>query len=176
MDKGRIGLNEGMLASVLAGCLFVSLTSCAIRPEPKEAWVDLPKPRLLAAPKAVVEQSGADMGREILENHRRSVEMQRVGAQTLSTWMSSAHLKVLDLTPLRVSKTHESLPKAQKVRASEVTSQLKNFRGTVVLVGYQQGQDDLTMAYEKLIQEPGLRVMVLDGGIEAWSAFVEGGQ
>jgi hypothetical protein len=115
------------------------------------------------------------LAHDILENHRRSVEAQRVGPQTLSLWMSSSKLKVLDVTPLRISKTYEPLPKAIKTSPSLVKNTLDGFRGAVILVGHRDGADDLRKAWSSLKELPGLDVMILDGGIEAWSAFVEKG-
>ena len=156
--------------------LVAGLCSCAVQPEKKESWVDLPQPRILKTKPAIEMESPSVITQRMLDHHRMGVEPQRVGAVTLSTWMSSSSVQVWDLTPDRVSKKYKPLPKARKVLPSLAKASLGDFRGTLVLVSHDQGRDALMEAWTQLKDIPDLDVMVLDGGVEAWSTLVENQQ
>jgi hypothetical protein len=160
--------------TAFSSCLIIlGLSSCAVQPEIKESWVDLPKPRILKAKPAIEIESPSMMSQRMLDNHRKGVEPQRVGAVTLSTWMGSSSLQVWDLTSDRISKKYEPLPRSKKVVSSLAKASLGDFRGTLVLVSHDQGRDALIEAWAQLRDIPNLDVLVLDGGVEAWSALME---
>lgn len=148
--------------------------SCAVQPEPKESWVELPKSRVLEPAPAVRKDSALVSAQRVIDRDRSSMEPERVGVSTLSSWLHSPHLQIWDLTPEKISTSYEPLPKAIKVDPQQAGASLKGFKGTVVLVGHRDGRDEVYGAWRQLKSARGLTVMVLDGGIEAWSRFLEG--
>ena len=155
------------------GLVLPGLSSCAIQPEKRESWVDLPASRAQGSQKpAYVEPPWVGTQR-MVENHEAKERPVLVDPYVLQTWLGSTKLQIWDLNPETVSKSYPAIKSARVLPDSDVTKMLGGFAGSVVLVSHQRGQDRLNEIWKKLSEIKTVDVLVLDGGIEAWAKALE---
>lgn len=97
-----------------------------------------------------------------------------VGSHALKGWMGSPGLRIWHLCPEPVRARYAPVEGARPLEAKEdPVGTIGSFRGTLVLVGHRDGSDRIDEVWKALKDRPGLRVVVLAGGIEAWTQAVE---
>jgi hypothetical protein len=147
--------------------------SCALQPEKRESWVDLPASRTQTHENRVLNESPWVSSQRMVDRHESSEHPVMVGAYALRSWLGSEHLQIWDLNPESVATRYPKIPQAISIKDAEVQKYLGGFKGSVVLVSNDRGQDRLDLIWKKLRDVQGVDVLILAGGIEAWAKVME---